>query len=484
MRTPLSWIALIAWIAGCGARTGLRDSIDAGPDTTDAAIDARPPSDGAIDAPDAADASDASRDSPIDAGIDGEIDAGCLPIADLCGRIESCGDGDDDNCDGRVDEECPCEAGSVRSCFSGPPGRRGVGVCQDGSQICEMRGTWGPCTGGIAPQPDVCDGRDNFCDGCSARRDCELDCPSPGDPRAPDGAPFTDYPLRGPDFYPGMARSWQWRVEGGPCDRLAPRLRSFELRDATSAIATFVPQLSGAYTITLSVVTIEGTPLECSWLVHVAGPGLRIEMCYPESETQDLDLYVHSPHNRRPWFPPRSTPSAADDDASCGWHDCEAMIRQPGARRADWGYPPSPLSECEGGPQGDQWRALGFCANPRLDIDNNLAEAIGVPENINIDAPGDGQTFRVMVQNWSGTIARPVVNVYCEGRRIGTYGAAPDPVPRFTGQSGETGIGAMWRVVDVTTHVDAVGTLSCELAPLHPPGSPAGYDVTLDDPRY
>lgn len=470
-------------IVACGARTGLSESLDGAviERPRDASMDARVDgsADAALDAP-----SDGGTDAPPDGGLDGGIDAGCIPIDDQCTTTERCGDGDDDDCNGIVDEGCPCESGTVQSCFAGPPGRRGVGVCQDGMQICSTGGTWGECTGGIAPQPDVCDGRDNFCDGCSARRDCDLDCPSPGDPRVPDGAPFTDYPLRGRDFYPGMARAWRWQVEGGPCDRLAPRLRSFELNGATSQDAVFVPKLSGDYTVTLTVTTIEGTRLECSWIVHVAGPGLRIEMCYPESETQDLDLYLHNPHNTRAWFPSRGTPNDADDLASCGWHDCEAMIRQPGAMRADWGYMPSPLSECEGGPQGDQWRALGFCANPRLDIDNNLAEGIGVPENINVDAPGDGETFRVMVQNWTGSTARPVVNVYCAGRRVATYGAAPDTVPSFMGLDGSISVGAMWRVVDVTTHLGSDGTLSCTLEPLHPPGAASGYYVTTGDPRY
>jgi hypothetical protein len=144
----------------------------------------------------------------------------------------------------------------------------------------------------------------------------------------------------------------------------------------------------------------------------------------------------------------------------------------------------SPLAECENGPQGDQWRALGFCGNPRLDIDNNLSEGVGLPENINIDVPGDGETFRVMVQNWTGTTARPIVNVYCAGRRIATYGAAPDTVPRFMGRTGDEGPGAMWRVVDVTIRVAADGTLTCDAAALHPPGMTSGYYVTYDDGRY
>jgi hypothetical protein len=90
-----------------------------------------------------------------------------------------------------------------------------------------------------------------------------------------------------------------------------------------------------------------------------------------------------------------------------------------------------------------------------------------------------------MIQNWTGLRARPVVNVYCDGRRVATYGAEPDVVPRFEGPSGDTSIGAMWRVVDVTTRVDAAtGALACDAVGLHPPGSTTGYDVTRDDARF
>lgn len=468
-------------IAGCGARTGLSDRLDAAAiPGRDGGIDGGRDGDGGRDA-----AIDAPFDAPGDGGQDGGIDAGCVPSSDGCGMIEICSNGVDDDCDGRPDDGCACEAGSVQGCFEGPPGRRDVGVCSDGTQTCEMSGTWGPCAGGIGPQPDVCDGRDNLCDGCSARRDCPIDCPSPGDPRVTDGAPFADYLLRGADFYRGMARSWRWSIEGGPCDQLATRLESFELRDAASETATFVPRLSGDYTVTLTVVTVEGTRLTCSWNVHVAGPGLRIEMCYPESETQDLDLFLHRPGTTTPWYPRGGDSFDATPDA-CGWHNCLPMLRGGGGARADWGYEPSALSECENGPQGEAWRAIGRCPNPRLDIDNNLStpEATGLPENINVDAPREGETFRVMVQNFSGTIARPVVNVYCDGRRVGTYGAAPDTVPRYTGRRGDETVGAMWRVVDVTTHVDATGAVTCDLAAVHPPGTMSGYDVTYNDPRF
>ncbi len=90
------------------------------------------------------------------------------------GQQEFCDDGLDNDCDGSVDEGCPCSAGDQRACWphwaaepAGPP-------CQKGTQICD--GTWGPCEGLVLPQPESCaeggtdcfaciDGIDNDCDG-------------------------------------------------------------------------------------------------------------------------------------------------------------------------------------------------------------------------------------------------------------------------------------------------------------------------------
>ena len=469
-----SVLLLLSLASACGSRTGTLEVFDAGSDAgSDAGRDGGP---------------DGGADGGPDAGPDARIDAGCQPIGDGCRAIETCNNGSDDDCNGLVDDGCFCDPGSVQGCFAGPPARRDVGACQDGSQVCESTGRWGPCTGGILPNADVCTGRDDLCDGCSDQRRCPIDCPSPGDPRVPDGTPFTDYVLDGALFYAGEVRSWRWRVEGGPCDALAPRLSSFELEGATSQVATFTPRLSGDYRVTLALTTARGDELRCSWLVHVEGPGLRVEMCYPESETQDLDLFLHQPDDATAWYPPRGT-AFQPNPTSCGWHNCEATIRGtlPSGMpypRANWGYEDTALAGCEGGPLGDQWRARGSCANPRLDIDNNLSEGTGVPENINVDNPRDGQSFRIMVQNFSGPVARPVVNIYCGGRRVSTFGQAPDVVPGFRGRRGDVGIGAMWRVADVRVRVDAAGQTDCEVTPLHAPGATSGYYVTFEDPSF
>ncbi|MCD6590609.1 MAG: hypothetical protein J7K72_01410 [Candidatus Aenigmarchaeota archaeon] len=72
---------------------------------------------------------------------------------------EICGDGIDNDCDGAIDESCECDVvGKTKECGTD------VGECKKGVQTCTDDG-WGPCVGSVGPQPEVCDGKDNDCDG-------------------------------------------------------------------------------------------------------------------------------------------------------------------------------------------------------------------------------------------------------------------------------------------------------------------------------
>jgi hypothetical protein len=83
---------------------------------------------------------------------------------------EICSDGIDNNCDGRIDELCECQPGDVRACGSE------VGLCRLGEQRCSNDGHWGDCEGGVAPATEICDGRDNNCNGeIDDRAECEGD---------------------------------------------------------------------------------------------------------------------------------------------------------------------------------------------------------------------------------------------------------------------------------------------------------------------
>jgi hypothetical protein len=77
---------------------------------------------------------------------------------------------------------CECTAGQVRPCGST------VGECRAGQQACGNDGTWGACTGGVGPTEEVCDGRDNDCDGLIDYVPAQL--------LVEDRAPYTEYTTR------------------------------------------------------------------------------------------------------------------------------------------------------------------------------------------------------------------------------------------------------------------------------------------------
>lgn len=425
-----------------------------------------------------------------------QVEPGCIAELDE-GAIESLCNGSDDDCDGEVDEMCYCEPGAVQRCFRGPPGRRGEGACQDGQQTCvangEFGGVWGPCTGGIAPSGETCDGLDNNCNGCTDELEgCVPDgtCPGPGDPRVPDARPFSTYTLNGSEFYPGDdAVAWRWEIVGTPCDQMFQGIPgstatsdngqlSYRLAGGSTANASVDFTLSGDYEVTMTVERRDGSEFSCTWIVPVRAPGLRVEACWDATGptassfggTVDVDLHLGKHGATTSWF----------DGQDCDYSTCKSYSFE----RVDWGYPDTPLSNCTGpGSRGD---FTDSCPNPRLDIDNISQSSEYVPENINLDNPRDGDRFRVMVHHYTSSLraTRPIVNVYCGGQLTGTYGAAPDTVEGFD-EGGGRMMGDMWRVVDIETHVDGSGTTTgCDLTPIRPPGRMSGYHVTLNDPTF
>ena len=79
-----------------------------------------------------------------------------LPEEEVC-------DGLDNDCDGAADEDDSGQPLS-RTCYDGPAGTVGVGVCAGGRQTCEA-GDFGGCLGQTLPAVEICDSVDNNCNG-------------------------------------------------------------------------------------------------------------------------------------------------------------------------------------------------------------------------------------------------------------------------------------------------------------------------------
>jgi len=402
-----------------------------------------------------------------------------------CGPIEICGpdgngDGNDDNCNGMVDETCACpHPGETRACFRGPPDRRGIGSCADGIMTCTEFLTWSSCIDGQFPEDEVCDGADNDCNGVAddGLSGCSTAVTCPGTQGA---TPLNFYALRGETIYTGAARSWQWNVSCPPTVSPCPAPEAATAQDTR----IFFTQ-SGSYRVGLDVVTDTGETVGCEWVVQVQGAGLRVEMLWDTQGSAhgdtDVDLHLH-----RKSVPMGSatgeTEFFTNDD--CYFANCKASSYTDGVRAA-WGMEDTTdLNACRDAPHGEgaDWVSKGACYNPRLDVDviscttgdtDPNSASFCAPENINVDNPPLGVPFRIMVNYYSdnslfggGGVAEthPQVNIYCGGELRAAFGS--DPLVTLRNGSSFGADNDNWMVADVVFFRNECGGLDCLINPL------------------
>lgn len=267
--------------------------------------------------------------------------------------------------------------------------------------------------------------------------------------------------LDGADFVVGNVKSYRWTLQKDDCDAVV-KDAELELVGANSRVVTFQPSHPAFYHFTLEATDARGRKASCQLEVPVEGVGMRVELCWDTSTSTDLDLYLHNPFDREPWLTPGSpSVEAGLNNTTCNTSNAVAELRdQP---RVDWGYADSALSACNT-PSFDTFLPNGRCPNPRAAADNNQSIATGTTERMQLDNPRDGQTFRVMVQNFSNRAARPHVFVYCGGQKAAAFDAPAAPA-NFVSPSPGT-FGVMWRATDITTTVDAAGNVSCNALPV------------------
>ena len=404
-----------------------------------------------------------------DAGGDAQPDVPMNPCGTQCGPEELCDTdhvGLDDNCNGLVDESCPCTAGQAHSCFKGDPSYHNSPGCFDGTQKCDENGNWGPCFGGL-----------HATEGCFSQdiTNCH----------PLQAVPFQDVDLKdGTGAFSGNAvpGSEVWMVTCPPGVNPCPAVGGAAPPD------DFKPLQSGEYTVTYTKGLAGGGTDSCSYPVFVGAPGLRIEMEWEHDlggTGVDLDLHLHQPNNTQNW----TTSGSAVD---CGYGNCTvnnmAISWFNGAAPPDpvnWYLDPIPeKNTCFYAPRGagQQWQSNGQgCHNPRLDIDNISCDPndpdpnsfnFCAPENINVDYPPQGEWFRVAVHYYSSHgyayNVHPRIKIYCEGALGADLGPGgfydPEQPVTFEPSASST---RLWLVADVAFTEGTCGTKGCVVRPLY-----------------
>jgi hypothetical protein len=381
-----------------------------------------------------------------------------LPTVDRC-------DNQDWDCDGTPNTSCVCILGTTQTCYDGPAGTLGVGVCHGGNQMCVARpdgngAQWGPCNGQVTPGQDLCDGVDRTCTGvagvgCACVLGANQACYT-----GPANTRGRGICHEGNQTCQVVGGTLRWGSCGGEQTPMATDQCANHLDDNCNGETD--EGCTGALTCPGDQTVMAGSPLALSasgvgitsytWTVEdgpVGGPATVVwTPSPPTSSSESFVAYIVGVYTIR----------VSGRDAQGTTHSCTFRVtaQSHGLRlELSWDGTGDVDLHLHNGSNtpwfgtGDDcyYAHMATTWGAGLDVDNVTANG---PENIRIDNPVNGQDYTIGVHNYARAAGRvATVKVFCGT----TAGVTPTHV--FTSRaltgtaSGNCTANDFWRVARI-----------------------------------
>jgi len=279
----------------------------------------------------------------------------------------------------------------------------GVGACRRTVSAC-VRAAAQTCVPGT-PSAEVCNGIDDDCDGMVDEA-CmgTITCPGDASMFAGDSRSFSVTTM-------GMLSNFSWSIVTAPSGGATSAV--WTPAPPRSTTETFRPIIVGVYRLRVQGTDGLGQVRSCEFNVTANSRGLRAELTW--NGTGDVDIHMHN-NVSGPWF---NIPN-----------DCHYRNLTPA-----WGA--------------------------AQDVDNVTANG---PENIRVNTPTVGQTYRIGVHNYAnGRNRTATLRIYC-GPFAGTTPSVTYTSTPLQGTSvGNCTANTWWDVADVTINPDG----TCVIAPIN-----------------